>query len=115
MLEIRSCWDATRTCLGLASLVATLLLLPIGVEAVRAEDEEPVAISADEASAPLGFVPAVAEGEIEQAPRAMDPRAEDAPGVIVLNTRGYNYGPARPTARPQVAPPAAVPPAAEDE
>ena len=109
MSEVRAYRETVKTFLGLASLVASFFLLPMGVAVVRAEDAvAPAVDSPVEAAAPPGVVPLETEGQIESAPRPLDPRTESAPGVIVLNTRGYNYGPERPTAQPQAAPPAAV-------
>ncbi len=113
--ELRSIRERWSDALGLIALVASLLLLPLGVESVRAEDESPA--PAQEARAPEADEktgPRAEEGRIEAAPRAVDPRRESRPGVVVLNTRGYNYGPDRPTVRPELpSPPAAPKDAAE--
>lgn len=94
-------------CLGFASLVVTLLSSSPGVVAVRAEEAPADPKPAMQPLDPAEVVPARRNGEIEPAPR--DPAAappepkrgepeDDRP--IVLNTRGYNYGPDRPTVRP---------------
>lgn len=107
--------ERVKTSLGLVCLMATMLLLSSGINAVRAEETESEVSPALVEPQPLDVVPARKDGEIEMAPRAIDPAAEAARGPIVFNTRGYNYGPNRPTARPVAAPtpaptPASIPP-----
>ena len=70
--------------LGLLCVVATLVLTS-GVNAVRAEDADEALMSVD---------PALAEAR--EANRAEPPAptaAPEEPEVIILNTRGFNYGP----------------------
>ncbi|MFK7896908.1 MAG: hypothetical protein AB8G23_13780 [Myxococcota bacterium] len=111
--------------LGLACLIACLLLMSFGVNASRAEDEplmsvDPARVEAERQRAAAKLLPQVlpaqpsvpAEQHVERArrnaraagetPGAGLPAAEVQPGVIVLNTRGFNYGP----------PPAGIDPAA---
>ena len=84
--------------LGLGCLIATLALLS-GVRAVRAESPEPAAVSVDpvlveyqaEKTVPAAPKPPKVEGEDRRKPGI--PAIEVSPGVVVLNTRGYNYGP----------------------
>ena len=106
--------------LGLLALVACLLLSVPGIETARAGNEtrSPVRTPSKDASpdAPDVFVPAERDGQLEMAPRRVDPRTEGRGDVITLNTRGYNYGPDRPTARPVLSTaPAAAAPASPDE
>ena len=105
MSETRASLQHLRTCLGFCCLVAILLLWSPGVQTVRAGDDPSPASPSPELEPqkekPLAVVPARIDEEIEMAPRAPDPRAEAASGVVVLNTRGYNYGPDRPTSRPR--------------
>jgi hypothetical protein len=80
----------------------TLLLLSPGVHAVRADDSsettigvEPTAETRDAAKPPVAAMAAPARDA--KAPDAVEPAGPSAvevdPDVIVLNTRGYNYGP----------------------
>lgn len=97
--------------LGLLCLIATLLLLSTGVRVARAGDvASPEGATCE---APESASPAAAASR-RAGIRAPEPR-EPISGVIVLNTRGYNYGPGRdgqapPSAAPAPAPPAATPP-----
>jgi hypothetical protein len=82
---------------GFACVIATLLLSG-GVSAVRADSPDgalmsvdPALVAAIEAKAQSEIIPTVAMAPVD--PRAGVPAAEVAPGVIQLNTRGYNYGP----------------------
>lgn len=105
--------------LGLACVIATLALLSPGVRIVRAEDEAPMSVdpglvAAAEraqgapalpspaapgpapAAAPAptaGTWPIVPASDVENARRPGVPGIEVQPGVVVLNTRGFNYGP----------------------
>jgi hypothetical protein len=105
MSETPACLQRVKTCLGLGALVACFLLWSPGVSTVRAGDDssppQPQVTPKAAPPVPLAVVPARRNGQIEMAPRAPDPRAEATGDVIVLNTRGYNYGPDRPTVRPE--------------
>lgn len=103
MIDLRRIRERLIACAGLLCLIATVVLSSGGVSAVRAEGEaalmsvDPVLEARLDGAAPPAPVPAapptpptVAPGE---EPRAGLPGVEVAPGVIVLNTRGYNYGP----------------------
>ncbi len=102
MSETRTSLRRWKTRLGLFCLVVSFLLWSPGVRTVRAGEDPPQAGpgSALQQTAPAAVAPAYSNGQIEMAPRAPDPRAEAAGGVVTLNTRGYNYGPDRPTVRP---------------
>ena len=103
MSEPRTNLRRWKTRLGLLCLAVSFLLWSPGVRTVRAGEDPPQAGpgSASQQAAPAAVVPAHSNGQIEMAPRPPDPRAEAAGVVVVLNTRGYNYGPNRPTVRPQ--------------
>ena len=105
MSAIRTSLQRRKTGLGLSCLVMSLLLWSPGVRTVRAEE------NSEQQPSEVVVVPAVRDGQIEMSPRAPDARAEAVNGVVVLNTRGYNYGPNRPTARPQVEQVPTAPPA----
>jgi hypothetical protein len=90
------------TAAGLFCLAASLLLSSTGVRAVRAEGAEEALMSIDpklearlEPSPPAQPAPpprvVTPPPEVEHRPG--EPAVETQPGVIVLNTRGYNYGP----------------------
>lgn len=98
---------------GVACLLATLALLSPGVRVVRADPAAPgspataalpapaakaASAAAAEASpsAPPAAAPAfpiVSASDVETARRPGVSGIEVAPGVVVLNTRGFNYGP----------------------
>lgn len=80
---------------GAACLIAALLLLSPGVRVVRAEDGAPVSVAPVATIAPAAptAYPTVHVDDVENARRPGVPAIEIAPGVLVLNTRGYNYGP----------------------
>lgn len=110
-----------RDSLGWACLAASLLLLSTGVRVVRAGDEDPAAlVSTDPArvealereqtevppAAPSPSPrPNVSPPRAEAQPRAGGTVADPASGVVVLNTRGYNYGPANTPSAPTPRPP----------
>ena len=102
---------------GLLSVVAAVGLSTPGVQVVRAEGPEdpgslmsvdpalaqdratppaapapipPAAPAPIPPAAPAPIPPAIPSGEPEP---AGVPSVEVAPGIVVLNTRGYNYGP----------------------
>jgi hypothetical protein len=103
MVERQRILEWAKTCLGLSCLVATLLLTSPGVTIVRADE---TAKPSKQAVKPAVIVPTSEKGPIQTAPRAEGPAAEAQRGPIVLNTRGYNYGPDRPVAAPMPAAPA---------
>lgn len=86
--------------LGLACLIATVLLLS-GVRIAPAEPPAEALMSVDPAlTSPAAPAPSV--GPAAPAPPAVAPEdwdrpgvpgVEIAPGIVVLNTRGFNYGP----------------------
>lgn len=95
---------------GSVCLLATLLLLPMGVRAVRADPPEAPLMSVDpklveaQAEARTGPETAaefVAPGPVPAAPQPAGPGAlqpgapgvEIRPGVVLLNTQGYNAVP----------------------
>ena len=79
----------------------SLLLMPAGVRSVRAEDGAEALMSVDptlEVSAPGNLegppvAPVVEPAAGDEALRPGSAGTEVQHGVIVLNTRGYNYGP----------------------
>ncbi len=92
-------WKRSWSLVGLACLAMTVLLLPAGVRIVRAEDEVPARISvapgpAITESNPLQgptVLPIIRAGDGIEALRPGVAGIEVAPGVILLNTTGYNY------------------------
>jgi hypothetical protein len=112
-------WRRLGDVTGLVCLMATLSLLSPGVHAVRADDAplmsvDPALVAAAERSghpeaapepartppsedAPAPAAPAsnpfVSAAETDRASRPGVSGIEVQPGVVVLNTRGYNYGP----------------------
>jgi len=101
--------DRLKNTLGCLCLAASLLLFSPGVHVVRAEDgnspASPEAADAriqSEAQKPA-IVPARPGEEAEMAPRIVDRGPAGRNDVINLNTRGYNYGPDRPTVAPGMA------------
>lgn len=82
---------------GTLALVATFLLLSPGVRAVRADEPAPPAEPMAEEA-----LPGAVADEMKAFPREVDPKAAAESGDVVLNTRGYNYGPDRPTVRPSL-------------
>ena len=102
--------------IGSLFMLACLILLSSGVSVVRADEAQGgVTASAPSETAAVGpanpvIIPPKASDVIESAPRAYRPAEPGPGGGIVLNTRGYNYGPDRPTIRPQMTVPAATQP-----
>lgn len=68
-----------------AFCVAATLLLTSGVEIVRAEAPEETLMSVDPAL--------VAEAEVAPEAAPAPAPAAEAPRIVHLNTRGFNYGP----------------------
>jgi hypothetical protein len=99
-------WNRLLSSAGLICLAMTLLLLPAGVRSVRADDEAEGHVSTapkhparEPATSQKRVVaPVTRIDDAEEALRRGSAGTEGQPGVIVLNTRGYNYGP--PQARP---------------
>ena len=88
-----------RNTVGLLALGASIALASPGVNAVRAEAEGPVAQAAPggqcSASGPAASIDAEIEAAIEQLRlQQADQNASDS-DLVVLNNRGYNYGPPR--------------------
>ena len=104
-------WNRIVTVVGLLCLGMALAILPLGVSAVRAGDGAGALISVDPllvadqqeaAHSKPAVAPVLAPVDVEEIIRPGRGGVEVQPGIIVLNTRGYNYGP----------PPAAIDPAA---
>ena len=104
-------WNRIASLVGLLCLGTTLVLLPAGIRVARADEGvellmsvDPLLVAAEEVAAtqPAAAGPVVpGEGGDEIRPGVS--AREVQPGVIVLNTRGYNYGP-----RPAAIDPAAM-------
>jgi len=84
------------TALGLVALVASLLLTSPGVRVVRAAEQ------AEASPAPQCALDQAPTADAEVRRFLNDLRAENAvrsgpghPGIVVLNNRGFNYGPPR--------------------
>ena len=77
--------------LGMLSVLATLALLSPGVRIVRAESPPAALMSIDPAL--MNSAEVVADPVERADAKPGRPAVERQPGVIVLNTRGYNYGP----------------------
>ena len=95
---MRSSFDC-KTLVGSLALLATFVLALPGVKAVRADDHGTPLASSDgpTCSAPgpearLANADAALEQIRRQVAAQVDPAAGG--GIIVLNNRGYNYGPA---------------------
>jgi hypothetical protein len=97
-------WNRLSSGAGLICLAMSLLLLPVGVRSVRADDDAKGPVSADSVSRPSEATtsekPAVARPvtAVGDAPTHLRPGGaggEDQAEVVVLNTRGFNYGPPR--------------------
>ena len=85
-------WRRLGDIAGTACVIAVLALLSPGVRVVRAEDEAPATPVPAPSAHPTAY-PTVKADDVENARRPGVPAIEIAPGVLVLNTRGYNYGP----------------------
>jgi hypothetical protein len=92
------------TILGSLALVGTLALLSPGVRAVRADASAPPSESSLDADGPTCEAGAVTGGEevveylrhlqrLQLEQMASSPDVADGAGFVVLNNRGYNYGP----------------------
>ena len=90
----------------------TLLLLPAGVRSVWADDESKGPAGEDPAllpsksltvETPAVVLPGSKVGDAAETLRADGAGSQNQDGIVVLNTRGFNYGP--PAANPD---PAAV-------
>ncbi len=94
MSETQSIRKRTGIVLGLLCFATALFLSLPGIEVARAEDEPVPATKSSPTT-----VAAENDTEKPEAARGIhDPRNVEGP--IVLNTRGYNYGPRRPKASP---------------
>ena len=97
MVERERILERVRNALGLSCLAATLLLTSPGVTIVRADETaKPSKVGAETAV----MQPAKQQAPTKRVPRAGDPAPQAQQDAIVLNTRGYNYGPNRPVAVP---------------
>jgi hypothetical protein len=92
-------WERVKAAFGLLSVAAMLLLLSPGVRAVRAAGPEAAAPAAQSQCSATSRSPAdpevqafIAELQREQLQRAATLPPGDG-GIVVLNNRGYNYGP----------------------
>ena len=103
-----SLWNRIVTSTGILCVIATFSLMSAGVQAVRAESGDEANMSIDpvleanlleDASPPAVPPAAPAPHGATETPDGKAPSRpgvaghEARPGVIVLNTRGYNYGP----------------------
>jgi hypothetical protein len=98
-----------RNVAGIACVLATFALLSPGVRVVHADSAEPGSpstLAAPAAASPASPVsapdatpvatlasPVVSASDVEAARRPGVSGIEVAPGIVVLNTRGFNYGP----------------------
>ncbi len=97
-------WTRVLNSAGLVCLATSLLLLPAGVRSIRAADEaerpirvDPTPVASESAiSGNPPAAPLKRAGEADQIPRPGSADRKAQAGVIVLNTRGYNYGPTTP-------------------
>lgn len=98
--------------LGLLCVLAMFMLSSLGVRIVRADEQE-ASMSVDpalvEGPPPAAPVVEPAPRPLSREPSAIDragvPSIEVSPGIVVLNTRGYNYGPPPAEVAPATAPP----------
>lgn len=97
MVERERILERVRNALGLSCLAGTLLLMSPGVTIVRANE---AAKPAKQGAETAVMQPANQKAPTQRVPRSDDPALQAQEGPIVLNTRGYNYGPNRPTAVP---------------
>jgi hypothetical protein len=115
MIDGRRIRHRLATTTGVFCVLGTLLLLSSGVKVVRAEGglelpasdmplPEPAPHLMVPPAAPMPIVPSVGPkaGIVPENP--VVPVEEMQPDVIVLNNRGYNYGPRRPQADPATEP-----------
>jgi hypothetical protein len=95
-------WNRLSSSTGLICLALSLLLLPVGVRSVRADDDAKGLVSADSIPRPSETTtsekpavarPVTAVGEAQANLRPGGAGGEDQAEVVVLNTRGFNYGP----------------------
>jgi hypothetical protein len=112
MTRQQTIWNRFVTSTGFLCLCASFMLMSAGVQAVRADagDESNMSIDpaleaalAEPEEGPEKLAPVVPAEDKEAAARPGIAGVETQPGVIVLNTRGYNYG-----ARPGALDPAAL-------
>lgn len=102
MTRQQTLWNRLVTSTGFLCLGASFLLMSAGVETVRAEAGDETNMSIDPSleaaleeaeEAPKKVAPIVDVNDMEALARPGIGGVETRPGVIVLNTRGYNYGP----------------------
>jgi len=95
-------WNRLSSSAGLICLAMSLLLLPVGVHSVRADDDWKGPVSADSVPRPSEATtsekpavapPVTAVGDAQADLRPGGEWGEDQAEVVVLNTRGFNYGP----------------------
>jgi len=95
-------WNRLSSSAGLICLAMSLLLLPVGVHSVRADDDSKGPVSADSVPRPSEATtsekpavapPVTAVGDAQADLRPGGEWGEDQAEVVVLNTRGFNYGP----------------------
>ena len=92
-------WNRVVIAAGLFCVAMTLLLLPLGLQSVRAENGAEAPMSIDPTLSPIDpndDQPPRVVPMIEVADAAPSPGMaglEIQPGLIRLNTRGYNYAP----------------------
>ena len=95
-------WNRLSSLAGLICLAMSLLFLPVGVRTVRADDDSKESVSADSVSQPSEAAtsekpgvarPVAAVADAQANLRPGDAGGEDPAEVVVLNTRGFNYGP----------------------
>jgi hypothetical protein len=92
------------TMLGFACLVATLLLTSPGVRVVRADEpnaafvplvsEAPPAQTCDAAGGQAPVTPSSVQQQVAGQAQVATSLEEAQGGFLMLNSRGYNYGPA---------------------
>ena len=95
-------WNRLSSSAGLICLAMSLLLLPVGVRSVRADDDSKGPVSVDSvprpseattAEKPVVAQPVTAAADAQANLRPGGAGGEDQAEIVVLNTRGFNYGP----------------------
>jgi hypothetical protein len=96
---------------GLLCVLAMFMLSSLGVRVVRADEQEastsadPALVEGPPPAAPVvGPAPRPPSREPSALDRAGVPSIEVSPGIVVLNTRGYNYGPLPAEPDPEASP-----------
>ena len=100
MSDLRRWIPVAWSTLGVVCVVAMFMLSPLGVRIVRADEQEAsmrVHSALVEGPPPAAPVVGPPPRPLAREPAALDraggPSIEVSPGIVVLNTRGYNYGP----------------------